>query len=159
MWVNMLEKIQNQHIPYQIVLQLFGDNAFDDCESLSSITIPYSVTSIGRNAFARCSSLLSISIPNSVTSIEDNAFQNCSSLTSIILPDSVTSIGMGTFYSCSATTNHLVLNFYNRLRKFIRTKYDLTGEQAYKLIKEIYSDEKYSGRNIIIQNGYVSMKF
>ena len=50
-----------------------------------------------------------------------------------------------------ATTNHLVLNFYNRLRKFIRTKYDLTGEQAYKLIKEIYSDEKYSGRNIIIQ--------
>ena len=50
-----------------------------------------------------------------------------------------------------ATTNHLVLNFYNQLRKFIRTKYDLTGEQAYKLIKEIYSDEKYSGRNIIIQ--------
>ena len=50
-----------------------------------------------------------------------------------------------------ATTNHLVLNFYNRLRKFIRTKYDLTGEQTYKLIKEIYSDEKYSGRNIIIQ--------
>ena len=50
-----------------------------------------------------------------------------------------------------STTNHLVLNFYNRLRKFIRTKYDLTGEQTYKLIKEIYSDEKYSGRNIIIQ--------
>ena len=52
---------------------------------------------------------------------------------------------------CVSTTNHLVLNFYNRLRKFIRTKYDLTGEQTYKLIKEIYSDEKYSGRNIIIQ--------
>lgn len=50
-----------------------------------------------------------------------------------------------------STTNHLVLNFYNRLRKYIRTKYDLTGEQAYKLIKEIYSAEKYSGRNIIIQ--------
>ena len=50
-----------------------------------------------------------------------------------------------------STTNHLVLNFYNRLRKFIRTKYDLTGEQTYKLIKEIYSVEKYSGRNIIIQ--------
>ena len=52
---------------------------------------------------------------------------------------------------CVSTTNHLVLNFYNRLRKFIRTKYDLTGEQTYKLIKEIYSVEKYSGRNIIIQ--------
>ena len=50
-----------------------------------------------------------------------------------------------------STTNHLVLNFYNRLRKYIRTKYNLTAVQAYKLIKEIYSDEKYVGRNIIIQ--------
>ena len=50
-----------------------------------------------------------------------------------------------------STTNHLVLNFYNRLRKYIRTKYNLTGEQTYKMIKEIYSDEKYVGRNIIIQ--------
>ena len=50
-----------------------------------------------------------------------------------------------------STLNHLVLNFYNRLRKYIITKYDLTGEQTYKIIKEIYSDEKYVGCNIIIQ--------
>jgi hypothetical protein len=50
-----------------------------------------------------------------------------------------------------STTNHLVLNFYNRLRKYITTKYDLTGEQTYKIIKEIYSDEKYVGCNIIIK--------
>ena len=50
-----------------------------------------------------------------------------------------------------STTNHLVLNFYNRLRKYIITKYDLTGEQTYKIIKEIYSDEKYVGCNIIIK--------
>ena len=50
-----------------------------------------------------------------------------------------------------STLNHLVLNFYNRLRKYIITKYDLTCEQTYKIIKEIYSDEKYVGCNIIIQ--------
>jgi len=50
-----------------------------------------------------------------------------------------------------STTNHLVLNFYNRLRKYIITKYDLTGEQTSKIIKEIYSDEKYVGCNIIIK--------
>jgi len=49
-----------------------------------------------------------------------------------------------------STTNHLVLNFYNRLRKFIKKKYDLTSEQTYKLIKEIYSED-YTGHNIIIK--------
>ena len=49
-----------------------------------------------------------------------------------------------------STTNHLVLNFYNRLKKFIKKKYDLTSEQTYKLIKEIYSED-YTGHNIIIK--------
>lgn len=43
----------------------------------------YSVTSIGYDAFFDCRSLTSITIPNSVTSIGDWAFGYCSSLTSI----------------------------------------------------------------------------
>ena len=70
-----------------------GSEAFQNCSSLTSVTIPNSVTSIGDNAFCLCSSLTSISIPNSVTSIGERAFYNCSSLTSIIIPNSVTSIG------------------------------------------------------------------
>ena len=50
-------------------------NAFQDCTSLSSITIPNSVTSISANAFKGCTSLSSISIPNSVTSIGWEAFE------------------------------------------------------------------------------------
>ena len=61
-----------------------GENAFYNCSSLTSITIPNSVTSIGRSAFEECSSLTSITIPNSVTSIGDWAFYNCSSLTSVV---------------------------------------------------------------------------
>jgi len=45
-----------------------GDNAFGDCENLTSITIPESVTSIGIRAFWSCTSLTSITIPESVTS-------------------------------------------------------------------------------------------
>ena len=52
-----------------------------------------SVTSIGDSAFEDCSSLTSVTIPDSVTSIGSYAFYNCSSLTSVTTPDSVTSIG------------------------------------------------------------------
>ena len=77
-----------------------GANAFQNCDSLTSINIPDSVTSIGVRAFCGCDSLTSITIPDSVTSIYDYAFQSCNSLTSITIPNSVTSIGELAFASC-----------------------------------------------------------
>jgi len=63
-----------------------ADSAFSKCRSLTSITIPNSVTSIGAWAFHECWSLTSITIPDSVTSIGSDAFYGCSSLTSITIP-------------------------------------------------------------------------
>ena len=63
-------------------------SVFAGCSSLTSITIPNSVTSIGSGAFFGCSSLTSMIIPKSVTSIEGALFSGCSSLTSIsVEPD------------------------------------------------------------------------
>ena len=81
-----------------------GDSAFNGCTSLTSITIPDSVTSIGESAFSGCSSLASITIPDSVMSIGNDAFHECSSLTSITIPYSVTSIGDYAFLGCSRLT-------------------------------------------------------
>ena len=74
--------------------------AFNGCTSLSSISIPDSVTSIGFCAFNGCTSLSSISIPDSVTRIGDNAFAFCDSLTAADIGSSVTSIGTWAFYCC-----------------------------------------------------------
>ncbi len=77
-------------------------NAFRDCTSIKSITIPDSVTSINWGAFSDCTSLESVEIPDSVKSIGDDAFENCTSLKSIEIPDSVTSISFGVFYNCTS---------------------------------------------------------
>ena len=74
-----------------------GKAAFYDCQSLTSITIPKGVTTIGDWMFLRCSSLTSVIIPEGVTTIGKAAFQKCSSLTSITFPNSLTSIGNGAF--------------------------------------------------------------
>ena len=77
-----------------------GNNSFQYCYLLSSITIPDSVTSIDGSAFYGCYSLSSATIPNGVTSIETTAFQYCNSLSNITIPDSVTSIGNNAFGGC-----------------------------------------------------------
>ena len=87
-----------------------GGEAFQDCSSLTSITIPNSVTSIGYNAFRGCSSLTSITIPNSITEINSGIFANCSSLTSITIPNSITSIGSDAFYYCTSLASITIPN-------------------------------------------------
>ena len=92
-------------IKFDSAITSIGNTAFDNCTSLTSVTIPDSVTSIGSRAFSRCTSLTSITIPDSVTSIGGYAFRDCTSLTSITIPDSVTSIGDNAFNSCTSLTS------------------------------------------------------
>ena len=81
-----------------------GDNVFEDCSSLTSVTIPDSVTSIGADAFLRCSSLSSVTIGNNVAGIGNDAFSGCSSLASVTIGSSVKSIGEYAFSCCSSLT-------------------------------------------------------
>ena len=57
-----------------------GDEAFNGCNGLTSVTIPDSVTSIGSSAFMNCSGLMSVTIGNGVTNIGEEAFNGCNNL-------------------------------------------------------------------------------
>ena len=77
-----------------------SDSAFAYCFNLTNISIPNSVTSIGFSAFGGCTKLESITLPSSLRSISEALFSGCSQLTTIHIPDSVSSIQSYAFYHC-----------------------------------------------------------
>lgn len=86
-----------------------GNNAFKNCDELTSVTIGNRITAIGYDAFFKCIGLTSVIIPDGVTEIGSSAFDGCSGLTSIVIPDSITSIGIYVFDRCSG----LIFNEYD----------------------------------------------
>lgn len=77
-----------------------GDDAFYNCNSLASITMPNSVTKIGDFAFSLCYQLDSVILPSGLTSIGKSAFRDCTSLSSIVIPANVGNIGLYAFGNC-----------------------------------------------------------
>ena len=77
-----------------------GDYAFSNCTALTSVEIGNGVTTIGKWAFDTCTSLTSVVLPDSVTTISYHAFSNSDKLVSVVIPDSVTYIGDEVFWAC-----------------------------------------------------------
>jgi hypothetical protein len=78
-----------------------GDEAFCDCSTLKSITLPDSVTELGGWAFFSCTSLQEVALSNRLKTLGDAAFSSCSMLLSITLPESLNRVGDSVFYGCS----------------------------------------------------------
>lgn len=76
-----------------------------ECNSLSSIIIPYGVTTIRYDTFYNCHTLSNVIIPDSVTTIETRAFYTCINLRSIVIPDDVTYIGQQAFENCNSLSH------------------------------------------------------
>ena len=94
-----------------------GYQAFLNVTTLTSVNFntPSSLTSIGQYAFNGCTGLTSITIPNSVTIIDSGAFRDCTSLTSVTIPNSVTSIHDDVFQGCTSLRSITINSFLTNL--------------------------------------------
>lgn len=76
-----------------------GERAFDECHSLRSVNIPNGVTEIKSHAFAR-TALEDLVLPSGLKSIEDYAFFECGALKALVISEGVTFIGFKAFAGC-----------------------------------------------------------
>lgn len=85
-------------------IKSLGTGAFYDCDTLKTVKLPTGITKIAKQAFYHCGFLQSITIPQSVTEIGAEAFAACSKLTTISLPSALTTIGIASFHSTGLTS-------------------------------------------------------
>ena len=80
----------------------YGDNSapwYNERANVKKVIIGSGITTIGKYAFYECENLTTVTIPNTVTIIDEGAF--CSTgLTSVNIPGSVRTIGVWAFESC-----------------------------------------------------------
>lgn len=99
-------------------------------KSLTSVTIPESVTVIGVYAFRGYANLTSVTIPEGVTKIGDSAFKDCKGLQSMIIPVGVAEIGYNAFEDCANLTSVALP------RSIRKIWFSFLGEEIYKTIPE-----------------------
>ena len=86
-----------------------GPGCFRDCDDLTTIVLPDSITSIKAGAFSGCTNLRGLFLYEGLEAIGTDAFAGCAALQAICIPGSVTSIAPGCFDDCAS----LLYIFYN----------------------------------------------
>jgi hypothetical protein len=87
-------------------LTIIGEDAFNNCTALTTVTFPSSLITIKKEAFLNCTAITGLKIPKSVVTIEDSAFQNTYKVASLEFEGASTntsnlaSIGTNAFNSC-----------------------------------------------------------
>ena len=90
-----------------------GQSAFKDSDKLESIKIPNNITNIPSEAFFACKALTTVTFGTNLIKISANAFNTCDSLESIALPKSLATIEKKAFYTKNAVLTSVTMDESN----------------------------------------------
>lgn len=77
-----------------------GESAFDDEDTIESLTVGENVAIIRKGAFVHCNNLRDLKLPAHMDAIEERAFYMCGMLKDFTFPEGLTEIADETFYAC-----------------------------------------------------------
>lgn len=81
-----------------------GAESFRGCTALTEIVFPPTMAAIGFSVFEECSALTTLALPAGLTTIPDAALSECSALESVVIPAGVVRVDNYAFYNCGALT-------------------------------------------------------
>lgn len=120
----------------------------DEFKDLKEIVIPKYVSVIGDNAFNNNQNLTKVTLGNDVVRIGNSAFYNCDNLTSITIPEKTTYIDSYAFNACNNLTE---MRYNGTLSQWLKLKGVHEIMQADIDRKPYINDKEISG-NLVIPN-------
>lgn len=78
-------------VTFPSTLVTMGDQVFANCEGLTEVVIPEGVTEMG-SVFFGCKNLASVTLPSTLETLKGSTFYNCN-LTEVVLPASLKTMG------------------------------------------------------------------
>lgn len=130
-------------IPSQIAsndVVTIANEAFSNCDNLTSIVIPDSIKSIGNSGFSGCTAMISVTIGKNVTSIGQWTFRNCGNLKEVNW-DAVSVedffAGKGVFYNAGTAGDGITVIFGDSVQKIPAYTFDVNGSSNDANIKTV----------------------
>ena len=157
--VSILDSVMNSPVTF------IRGEAFYDCDNISSIIVPNTVTTIGKlndgyGAFEECSNLISITLPSSIDSLGKYTFWKCGRLETITcLAETAPSVG-GSAFTHTPNTKNLIVPF--GANGYSANWGDATWQKIYYKInpgetKTLASTFTIEGNKVVINQGVLRL--
>ena len=132
------------------------------CNTLTSLILPNSISSIEDETFKNCSKLSFVQIPDGVNTIGKNAFEWCQSLKALSIPRNITKIGENAFYKAYGVTDM----YFNENTNPNNLVWDCSGTDEYggavKTICHVKDKEEWESRfsnvNVVFADDIMNIK-
>ena len=106
------ESLRKVKLPFNLKLLGYSHQGqcFSGCTSLEQVEFNDKLEFIASSTFSRCNKLKDITLPKGITSIGSYAFYACENIKELIIPSSVKEIGFSAFEGCKSLETFICLS-------------------------------------------------